>query len=189
MPSRPPSDATLVHAMRRHDPAAWRTLVERHDGLIRAVCRAHRLSDADADDVRQTTWLRALEHLDGLRNPQGIAAWLAVVARRECLRVLRHRARVSPCEDEILHRDCGIEPPADVGVLAGERRAALRSAVTTLPARDQALLGLLYGEVERSYADIGRALAMPVGSIGPTRARVLDRLRAREPLVGLAEAA
>jgi RNA polymerase sigma factor (sigma-70 family) len=189
MPSPRISDAALVHATRARDPEAWRTLVERHDGLIRRVCRAHRLNHADAEDVRQTTWLRAFEHVDRLRNPHAIGGWLAMVARRECLSVLRHSARVCPSDDEMLERTSAAEAAADAPLLAGERRAAVRRALTTLPARDQALIGLLYGDVERSYADIGRTLAMPIGSIGPTRARALDRLRARAPLVGLAAAA
>jgi RNA polymerase sigma factor (sigma-70 family) len=189
MPPAPISDAALVQATARGDREAWRLLIERHDGLIRAICRAHRLTHADADDVRQTTWLRALEHAAGLRNPQGIAAWLGTVARRECLRVLRDRARVYVCEDALLEREGDFEPPADACVLAAERRAALRATVATLAARDRALLALLYDDAEPSYTEIGRTLAMPVGSIGPTRARMLERLRMREPLAGLAAAA
>ena len=75
------SDAALVQAARRRDPAAWKVLVERHDWLIRAVCHAHRLGAADVDDVRQTTWLRAVEHVERLREPHRVGSWLAAVAR------------------------------------------------------------------------------------------------------------
>jgi RNA polymerase sigma factor (sigma-70 family) len=177
-------DAALVQAARRGDPAAWRGLVERHDRVIRSVCRRHRLSEADADDVTQITWMRAVEHLDRLQDPARVGSWLAAIACNECLRVLRHAARVRPSGDELLDElaDEAAEPP--VRVLADERRATLRSAVTALPAHQRRLLGLLYSEAEPSYADIGRVLAMPIGSIGPTRARALERLR--EPLAALA---
>ena len=189
MPSPSLTDAALVQASRDGDAAAWKALVERHEHVIRAVCRAHRLSPADADDVTQTAWLRALEHLHRLQEPGRIAAWLATVARHECLRVLRHCARVRPCEEETLHRRPDVTPAPDAGLLAAERRSAVRRAVTTLPERDRVLLGMLYSEREPSYAEIGRVLRMPIGSIGPTRGRMLERIRRREPVAQLAAAA
>lgn len=180
------TNAALVQATRDGDAAAWKTLVERHEHVIRAVCRAHRLTAADADDVTQTTWLRALEHVHRVKDPERITAWLATVARHECLRVLRHRARVRPCEDETLERRPDLAPAPDAGLIAAERRAAVRRAVTTLPERDRVLLGMLYSEAEPSYAEIGRVLCMPIGSIGPTRGRMLERLRSREPVAQLA---
>jgi RNA polymerase sigma factor (sigma-70 family) len=183
------TDTALVWAARRRDPVAWKALVERYDRLIRAICRAHRLADTDADDVRQTTWLRAVEHLERLQDPRRVGAWLATVARNECLRVLRHSSRVRPCEDEVLHAVPDASAAVDARLIATERRAAVRSAVTTLPARDRSLLCLLYDEAEPSYADIGRVMRMPIGSIGPTRGRVLERLRRREQLAHLVAAA
>jgi RNA polymerase sigma factor (sigma-70 family) len=184
----PVFDAMLVRAARRGQPAAWRALVERHDGRIAAVCRAHRLSTADAADVRQTTWLRAVEHLDRLHDPERVGAWLTTVARRECLRVVRQAARVRPCDDEVLRRQHDAGAPPDSHLLESERRAAVRSAVTALPRRDRALLTLLYSEPEPSYADIGRSMRMPIGSIGPTRGRALERLRRHGQLAALAAA-
>jgi RNA polymerase sigma factor (sigma-70 family) len=190
MPSSTPStDAELVGAARNGDPAAWKALLERHDHLLRAICRAHRLSEPDIADVKQITWLRALEHLDRLQDPARIGAWLATVARHECLRILRQAARVQPCDDEVLQRRPDGSAGPDAGLLASERNAAVTSAVSALPQRDRALLGLLYGDEGRSYADIGRTLRMPIGSIGPTRGRVLERLRRHESLAGLAAAA
>jgi RNA polymerase sigma factor (sigma-70 family) len=184
----PANDATLVRAARGGQATAWQALFERHDGRIAAVCRAHRLSSADAADVRQTTWLRAVEHLDRLREPQYVGAWLVTVARRECLRVVRQAARVRPCE-EVLRRQHATTAPPDSRLLEFERRAAVRSAVTALPGRDRALLGLLYSEPEPSYADIGRSMDMPIGSIGPTRGRALERLRRHRRLAELEAAA
>jgi len=189
MSSPTPPDSALVQAARRRDPAAWEALVERYDRLIRAVCRSHRLADADADDVRQTTWLKAVEHMDRLHDPRRVGAWIATVARHECLRVLRHGARVRPCHDEVLHRVPDPSAAPDARLLASERRAAVRSALTSLPEDDRTLLGVLFAEADTSYADVGRALRMPIGSIGPTRGRVLERLRRREPLAHLMAAA
>jgi len=181
----PPTDAALVQAARDGDQAAWSALVERYDRVIVSISRAHRLGHHDVDDVRQTTWLRAVEHLDRLQDPERIGAWLATVARRESLRLLRAAGRVRPCDHKTLEREPDISPPPDVRVLASERREAVRGAVSSLPRRDRTLLGMLFGEAEPSYADIGRTLKMPVGSIGPTRGRVLERLRRQEPLADL----
>jgi RNA polymerase sigma factor (sigma-70 family) len=183
------SSAALVQAARRRDPIAWKQLVERYDGMIRDICRAHRLAGADVDDVRQTVWLRAVEHLDRLQNPHRIGSWLATVARNECLRLLRHAARVRPCEDEVIHLVPDTREAPVERLLASERRGAVFSAVATLSASDRRLLGMLYHHSEPSYSDIGRVLSMPVGSIGPTRGRVLERLRSRYGIADLVAAA
>jgi RNA polymerase sigma factor (sigma-70 family) len=183
-----PTDGALVNAARGGDATAWDALVARHDRLLRIVCSHHRLSEADSADVKQTTWLRALEHIDRLQQPERFGAWLATVARNECLRVLRRAERVRPCEDELLERRAGIAAAPEVRLLTRERHAAVRGAVTALPPRDRALLRLLYSDAEPSYTEISRTLGMPIGSIGPTRGRVLARMRRHAPLARLAAA-
>jgi RNA polymerase sigma factor (sigma-70 family) len=185
----PPTDADLVGAARRGDRSAWQELLNRHDRVLVAVCRAHRLSPHDVEDVRQTTWLRAIEHLPELKHPERIGAWLATIARREALRVIQHFARVRACDDEVLQRQPDRSPAPPERVLAGERRSAVKAAITALPERDRALLARLYSETEPSYAQIGQDLRMPIGSIGPTRGRVLERLRRQQPVARLAAAA
>jgi RNA polymerase sigma factor (sigma-70 family) len=179
------SDLVLVEAARRCDRVAWERLIRRYDPLIRTVCRAHRLHPPDADDVRQTTWLKALEHVDRLNDPRRIRAWLVTVARRECLRTLQQKARMTPSEDAVLDRvpDAGATP--EDRILAAERCTAVRRAVAALTPRDRRFLGLLYHDGEPTYAEISHALGMPVGSIGPTRGRVLDRVRRGEDLAAL----
>jgi RNA polymerase sigma factor (sigma-70 family) len=164
----------VVEAAARGDQSAWNQLVERYSGLLWAVARAHRLDRGDAADVVQTSWLRLIEHLAEIRNPEGVGAWLATTARRESLRTLRRAARSEPLE--------GSEPQAGVSelderLLRHERDAALWRAFQRLPGRDQALLRLLTTDPAPSYEEIGAALAMPIGSIGPTRGRALERLR------------
>jgi RNA polymerase sigma factor (sigma-70 family) len=186
MSSPIPSDAALVLAARRGDHAAWQELVERFGRLLRAICRAHRLNAADTDDVIQTTWVRAVEHIGRIHDADRFASWLATVARRECLRALRRHARVRPCEEEQLHARA--DPAADPAakVLEAERRHAVRAAVHRLAPRDRTLLVRLFNDTDPSYADIGRELGMPIGSIGPTRGRILERMRRVEPIAQLA---
>ena len=170
--------AELVAAAAEGDQVAWDGLVDRFNGLVWSVARAHRLSPVDAADVVQTTWLRLVEHLGRLQEPERVGAWLATTARRECLRVLRHSARQIPSEE--LPEEAS-NAPLDAGLLSEERDRALWQAFGGLSARCQELLRVLVAEPPPSYEDVSAALDMPIGSIGPTRARCLERLR------GLAE--
>jgi RNA polymerase sigma factor (sigma-70 family) len=172
----------LVRAAAGGDQAAWNRLVERFNGLVWSVARAHRLAGADASDVVQTTWLRLVENLDRLQDPERVGAWLATTARRECLRTLRLSARHVPTETELLP-DPGTDAPLDAALLANERDRALWTAFGGLSERCQMLLRILVADPPPSYEEVGEVLDMPIGSIGPTRQRCLERLR------GLAETA
>jgi RNA polymerase sigma factor (sigma-70 family) len=167
----------LVAAAAAGEAQAWSLLIDRYAILIRSVCRAHRLSDADADDVAQLTWLRAVEHIGRLHDPDRFGAWIGTTARHECLRILRGVKRVVPTADEIQGPLFADHADPDEIALAAERRAAVRSALAALPPRQRTLLRLLHSESAPSYEAIGSALGMPVGSIGPTRGRALERLR------------
>lgn len=173
-PVRP--TAAIVEAAARGDESSWNQLVDRYTGLLWGVARAHQLTGSDAADVVQTSWLRLIEHLPQIRNPDSVGAWLATTARRECLRTLRRTSRLQPsAEIELLADEEGSD--VDAQLLRGERDAALWRAFGRLPARDRALLRLLTTEPAPSYGELAAALGMPIGSIGPTRARALDRLR------------
>lgn len=178
--------AHLVRAAATGHQRAWERLVEEFSGLIWAVARAHRLSKTDAADVAQTTWLRVVEHIDRMQNPARLGAWVATTARRECLRTLRAAAQTVPTEDDVFEQDPD-STTADAEVLLAERDAALWGAFDRLGARDKALLRMLIADPTPSYEEIGAALDMPIGSIGPTRARCLERLRRHAEAVGVTE--
>jgi RNA polymerase sigma factor (sigma-70 family) len=168
--------AELVRAAAAGDRLAWNGLVQQFGGTVWAVARAHRLPEADAAEVSQSTWLRLFEHLGQLKDPARVGAWLATTARRECLRVLRSNER------RVLYGDDGpdYESPdmsPDDAVLLSERDDALRRAFSQLRPSDQALLRILMADPRPSYEEIAAAMDMPIGSIGPTRQRALERLR------------
>lgn len=167
-----------VRLARGGDPDAWSEIVRSFEDMLRAVVGGHRLSSADAADVVQTTWLRLAENLDRLQDPSRVGAWLATTARRECLRTLRKSARERPAENPPEPARGGVAP-VDGRLLQGDRDAALWAAFARLSPRDQRLLRMLVADPQPSYQEIGRALAMPIGSIGPTRRRALQRLRRR----------
>jgi RNA polymerase sigma factor (sigma-70 family) len=168
--------AQLAHRAAAGDAHAWSTIVDEFAGIVWATARSHRLSHADAADVVQTTFSRLFEHIDRLQRPERLGAWLATTARRECLRVLRERTRVLPLGDAVPD-SCDNGPDHCSVLMDRERDAMLWAAFERLPSRDQALLRLLIADPTPSYEEISSALAMPVGSIGPTRARALGRLR------------
>ena len=175
----------LVIRARNGDKQAWDTLVERYAPLIWSICRRHRLERADADDVGQSVWLLLADHLDNLRDPAALPGWLATTTRRECGRVLR--APRGPLAAEYVP-DVETLPDeqaatAEQELLAAERHAALREAFLDLPPGCQRLIALLTADPPVPYATISARLGIPVGSIGPTRRRCLDKLR-RHPAIG-----
>jgi RNA polymerase sigma factor (sigma-70 family) len=176
--------ADLLTRLRASDATAWEEVVERYGSLIWAIARAHRLDEARAADVSQVTWLRLLEHVDEVRQPDRLGAWLATTARRECLRAIKLRQRDLLVGDdgEFEQGDhAGIGGPGEA-LLDAERDAALWRAFETLRPQCQRLLRVLLADPEPSYAEVSAALGMPVGSIGPTRARCLDCLRRNKEL-------
>jgi len=168
----------LVQAAAAGEQKAWDALVDRFASLVWSVARSHRLSNADAADVSQTTWLRLAEHIGRLRDPDRVAGWLATTARNECLKVLRQSGRQIPVDvDE--EEPVATAPSIDNAVLTEERDAALWEGFERINERCQRLLRLLLHEPAVSYQEIGELLDMPIGSIGPTRARCLASLRQR----------
>jgi RNA polymerase sigma factor (sigma-70 family) len=166
----------LVRAASRGDQRAWNELVSRFEGLVWATALAHRLSRADAADAVQTTWLRLVEHLDRIRDPERLGAWLATTARNECLRTIRLRSREIASDDADVF-EAPSEEPSERRLVESERDEVLRRAFAKIGERCQALLRLLVSHEEPSYETVGAALGMPIGAIGPTRARCLEKLR------------
>ena len=177
--------AAVVRVAAAGDAHALDRLVERFDPTLRSVTRGYRLSDWDADDVIQSTWLAFLEHGRTLREPAAVQGWLTTTARRQSLRVLQAQVRERPTDDPALgeHRRGGGDPHG--ALVAGERRSALLGAFAELPLAARRLMTLLVARPELSYETVGATLGMPVGSIGPTRLRALSRLRRSTRLLAL----
>ncbi len=170
--------AALVRRATEGDWWAWERLIEQYGRLIWATTRDFKLAESDAADVVQATWLRLLENIHRLEYPERVGSWLAATARHECLRSLTARKKIvltlddAPLEGVALH-----EPEIDERLLAEERAETVREALSRLPWRWQRMLELLMADPPASYAEISDQLGLPVGSIGPTRGRCLDRLR------------
>ena len=186
-----PSVIDLVTRASTGDEGAWNEIVERYIPLVWKICLRYQLSAADIEDVGGTVWLGLFEQLGRLREPAALPGWLATTTQRECLRVLKESRRY-----ELFGGDPGdgvVPAEADKAmieeeILLAERNAKLRAALAELAEDDRRLLTLLLNDPPLPYARISEILGMPQGSIGPTRARCLARLRRSPYLRGLTDA-
>jgi RNA polymerase sigma factor (sigma-70 family) len=184
-----PVAVDLVILARGGDEHAWDALVERYAPLIWSICRRYRLNPADAGDVGQSVWLQMLNHLDAIRDPAALAGWLVTTTGRECSRILR-AARQLLAAGSLPDAPAVLDPQVtpEHELLVFERHAVLRQALTDLPACCQQLIALLIEDPPVPYAQISAKLGIPVGSIGPTRARCLSRLRRHPAIAALINA-
>jgi RNA polymerase sigma factor (sigma-70 family) len=180
--------AGLVLRARAGDQRAWDALVARFTGLLWSIARSFHLEQSVAADVVQASWLRLLEHLDDLVEPSRVGAWLATTARRESMRVQKlSRREVASSFDHVQLPDDG-QPAVDAALLDRERAAELWAAFARIPPRCRRLLRVLMASPAPSYQEVAGALDMPVGSIGPTRARCLEQLARRVANRGISSA-
>jgi RNA polymerase sigma factor (sigma-70 family) len=176
------ADATDVARLVRHaaegDRQAWERLIDQFARLIWSITVEFKLTESDASDVAQTTWLRLLQNINRIEHPDRVGSWLAATARNECLRSLAaHKRVVLGHDDAEFDGAVAHGPEIDERLLADERAQVVRDALSRLPRRWQRLLEMLMADPPVPYADISHELGLPVGSIGPTRGRCLARLR------------
>ena len=178
-----PTVVALVTRAAGSDPGAWNEIVERYAPLVWSICARFQLSRSDRQDVAQNVWLLLVEQLGKLREPAALPGWLGTTTRRECLRLVtaaRKSERLGTGLDDALQFvDNTI---IDEEILMAERNAALRTALAELPPRCQRLLAMLTSDPPSSYTEISKTLQVAIGSIGPQRARCLERLR-RSPAI------
>ena len=181
--ARPPGHdkevTRLVRAAASGDHQAWDAIVSRYVALLWSIAFRHGLSESDAADVVQNTWLRLFEHIHDVREPARVGSWLATTAQRESLRIVAQRQRVIPSDDEATFDGADrLQAPLDEALLAREQAAEARAALDTLPQAWRSVVELLTQDPPLSYERIGADLGVPIGSIGPTRSRCVRWLRA-----------
>jgi RNA polymerase sigma factor (sigma-70 family) len=169
--------AELLAGIHEGDPLAWEEVIRRYDRCISIAISSYRLQPADALDARQMTWLRLAENHHRVQHPEHLSSWLATTARRECLVILRQARRTPVTEkaqfNEVIDEGAGPEQR----IVATELARQLWNLVDELPPGRKELMKELFSDSPRPYADIARSVRMPPGSIGPTRVRILGKLR------------
>jgi RNA polymerase sigma factor (sigma-70 family) len=168
----------LVRDAGAGDERAWGELVARYDRLVRHVVRAHGIDVSTSEDIVQVTWCRLVQHLDRVRQPERLGAWLARTARNECLHVLRGWGRETPVEEDALRALIADGDDAEDDIDPAGLEDVVMRAFHTLDDEQRGLLRLvLLTEPKPSYEQISAALGRPIGSIGPTLGRCIDKLR------------
>ena len=166
--------ALVARALER-DQRAWRDLVNRLKGVAWKVIYSYDLSEEDRNDAFASTFFRLHERLATVREPEKLPGWVATTARNEANTVSRRRSKLVPMAELPLrtvdHGDHG------EGLESDELRTALYAAFSSLSPEHQALMRMLSADPPIGYDEISRVLNLPHGSIGPTRARCLQRLR------------
>jgi len=166
----------LLVAAAGGDATAWNAIVARYERLVWSVVRGYRLDAASAADIAQTVWLKLVENLDRIREPERLPSWLATTARNEALRMVRAQQRTIPTEFEHDLVDDALPAP-DAALLENEQLAELVTAFGELPEECRRLLRLLTTDPPLDYDTISELTGRPKGSIGPTRGRCIERLR------------
>lgn len=167
-------DADLLDACRRGDPLAWDALVERYARLVWSVARRNGLPESDADEAMQATFIQLHRRLETLRDDAKLSSWLITTAHRESWRVARARRPAVEADESVPSAD----DPGTEQVERWERQHAVHEALRTLGGRCETLLRALFLAGDRpDYEKVAASLDMPIGSIGPTRARCFEKLR------------
>jgi RNA polymerase sigma factor (sigma-70 family) len=156
----------LVAEALKRDQGSWDEIVLRYGALVRAMVGSYRMQEADNEDAIQNTWLRAIERLPTLRDPNCFTAWLITIARRECLAVIAGTRRERPHYNVAESLADGALGPEATALLI-EACGAVRVAVDGLSGKRRQMVEVLYSEQENSYLTVSNVTGMPVGSIGP----------------------
>jgi RNA polymerase sigma factor (sigma-70 family) len=194
----PPSDAELIEAARRCDEEAWEQIIGRYQPLINAIIRRHRLAPDDVHDVSQHVWMQLLGHIHRLREPRALRGWISATTTHRCYEILRKYGRFVSIDPLVIGHFDLVDTAArrtnddgtveiDDDLLRAEQRRAIRQGLAELTDSQQQLLMLLVADPPIPYSEISRRMDVPIGSIGPTRARLLKKLQTSMPVRQLTE--
>lgn len=178
------ADVDITTRARAVDPAGWEELVARFQPLVNSVISRYRLAMTDAADVSQTVWLRLLDHIGRIRDPLALPGWIATTTARACLDVIAFQRRTLPHDPHANwhsnasgRAESSTEPQPDEALIRAESHAAVQRGLAELAPHQRELLLLVVADPPMSYEQISRRLGVPIGSIGPTRARCLKKLQ------------
>ncbi|MEV6984552.1 sigma-70 family RNA polymerase sigma factor [Sphaerisporangium sp. NPDC051017] len=178
--ARPSPREMLTMACRAGDQRAWSELIKLYTPVVWSVARSFRLRSADCEDVCQLTWMRVVENIEGLREPAKFVSWLVTITRREAIKFIERSRRHVPVGDYAPFDDWPDDTVSvEDTVVDRWQDPRMLEAFRGLSKHHQALLAMLLHEPALSYDEISAALGIPRGSIGPTRNRILRRLRDR----------
>ncbi len=174
-----PYSAIVIAELARNDnEEAWEQLISRFQPLIDSITRRHRLAPTDAQDVSQYVWTQLLCHINTLREPRALPGWITTTTKHRCYEVLRGHKRLVTADPLVMSTTnsdgyCAI----DDELLRAEQRNVVRQGLAELREDQQQLLLMLVADPPVPYSEISQRMQLPIGSIGPTRARLLIKLK------------
>ena len=171
------SDAQLLQQVLAGDQTAWDELVARHQRRLWTIARARGLDHDAAHDAIQSTWLCLLDHIEQIRDPAALRGWLNTVMKRETVRLGRQRQRERERTERLAFQPQRAGESPEGSVVFNDELTMVGGAFARLSDRCRQLLRLLFSNADLSYAEVAAELDMPIGSLGPSRARCLERLR------------
>ncbi|MFM1803239.1 MAG: hypothetical protein RL136_118 [Planctomycetota bacterium] len=187
-------DPTLLARCRGGDSAAWSQLVDRYRRLVWSVIVKHRMREEAAEDVFQHVFTTLVSSIDQIQDDGALSSWLITTTKRRCWRVIAQtkqaaeRAR-SFDEDPDRRTDPVDERDDPVETRAQVEKQLVREGLERLGGKCKDLLEALFGAgPEPNYALISERLGIRVGSIGPTRARCLQKMSVILGRLGFGEA-
>ena len=179
------TDEELLKACLRGEQAAWDALIDRYAALVYSIPLKFGFGEADAGDVFQSVCMTLLEKLGTIRAPRGLAAWIITTTSRQCIALARQqqRERARRASSDVLQEGAA-EPPdpellPEEELVALERQHAVKTAVSQLQSPCRQLIEALFTDAaeRQSYDQVARSLSIAPNSLGPTRARCLEKLR------------
>ena len=163
-------DKELIERCIQGDQIAWKDLIVRYERLVYSVALTFCPESDEASDIFQQVWIELYQQLSDLRHAEALPAWLITVTRRRAYKLMNSRRSSQPLEEDV--------PDVKQQLRHIEHEHALERALDQLGDRCRQLIDLLYfSPDEPTYAEISGRLSMPVASIGPTRARCLEKLK------------
>ncbi len=174
------SDTRLVKACLSGDEEAWSSLIDKYKALIYSIPVKYGLSRQEAADVFQATCTELLVRLPELREPRALPKWLMQVAHHESYRWKRQSQRTVSRDAETDLPEPTTPAIAESLFQQTQEEQMLREAITVLTPQCRRLVELLFFETPaRPYSEVAAELGLAVGSIGFTRQKCLERLRAQ----------
>jgi RNA polymerase sigma factor (sigma-70 family) len=172
----PTEAAELLSGITRNDPSCWAEVVRRYERLLIAKARSFRMQDADVHDAVQMAWVRLRENGHTITRPECLPGWLLTTVTRECWLILGRNRRMLYADD-IMSEHPDLDAGPEQRAVDEDVAAAVRAAVAELSPEARDLVNALFAPEHLPYAELSRRFGMPIGSIGPTRARHLNKLR------------
>ena len=172
------TDPELVSLCLNGDAGAWEALVKRYRRFIYSIPVKFGFRTADAADVFQTVCLKLIEHLHEVKDENKLSAWLATITTRQCISLMSSRNREAATSDDEFEERLDPERTTEEVRIFTEQQQSIRECVQDLPQRCRSLIDMLYFDARSlSYQEISQSIGMPVASIGPNRARCLEKLK------------